>query len=263
MFSEQDHTFALCAYKESPYAEECLKSLLGQTVRSSILIATSTPNTMLEELAAKYEVPLYVSGNEPSIKGDWNHAVARAETPLVTIAHQDDIYCPAYTERMLAGVNAAEKPLIFFTNYGELRAEGRVDENTLLSTKRRLLAPIARTGASSDTKIKRRIISLGNAICCPSVTYNRSALPDPLFTSDMKSNLDWDAWERFSRLDGSFVYAKEILMYHRVHEESETSRLIHDNTRTGEDFEMLSRFWPKPMARLINLAYERGQKSNG
>ena len=39
-----DHTFAICAYKESPYLEECIKSLKNQTIKSNILIATSTPN---------------------------------------------------------------------------------------------------------------------------------------------------------------------------------------------------------------------------
>ena len=38
------HTFAVCAYGESPYLEECVQSLLAQKVRTRILIATSTPN---------------------------------------------------------------------------------------------------------------------------------------------------------------------------------------------------------------------------
>ena len=38
------HTFAVCAYKESPYLEACIQSLLDQTVRTDIIVATSTPN---------------------------------------------------------------------------------------------------------------------------------------------------------------------------------------------------------------------------
>ena len=52
-------------------------------------------------------------------------------------------------------------------------------------------------------------------------------------------------------------------MHHRIHEESETSNLIRDNTRTKEDLAMLMRFWPAPVARLINVVYARGQRSNG
>ena len=47
------HTFAVCAYKESPYLENCLKSLKNQTVKSSIIMTTSTPNVFIKSLAEK------------------------------------------------------------------------------------------------------------------------------------------------------------------------------------------------------------------
>ena len=46
-YSGRDHTFAVCAYGESPYLEECVRSLLDQNVKSRILIATSTPNARI------------------------------------------------------------------------------------------------------------------------------------------------------------------------------------------------------------------------
>ena len=42
--SKTNHTFVICAYKESPYLEECIQSLQAQTVSSQILMVTSTPN---------------------------------------------------------------------------------------------------------------------------------------------------------------------------------------------------------------------------
>lgn len=42
MFSPADHTFAVCAYRESPYLDECVESLLAQTVRTNVIVATST-----------------------------------------------------------------------------------------------------------------------------------------------------------------------------------------------------------------------------
>ena len=38
------HTFAVCAYKESPYLEECIQSVQNQTVQSKVIMTTSTPN---------------------------------------------------------------------------------------------------------------------------------------------------------------------------------------------------------------------------
>ncbi len=264
MFSPASHTFVVCAYGESPYLAECVSSLMSQSVRTDVIMATSTPNELISDVASKFDVPLYVSGQEPGICSDWNHALSCVTTPLATIAHQDDVYSPTYAEHMLSGMNRAKDPLIYFTNYGELRDGVEVDENGLLTVKRLLLRPLSkRGGISSDHSVKRRILSVGSSICCPSVSFNLPALPSPLFVSTMKSNLDWETWERLARLDGSFVYDEAILMHHRIHGGSETSALIHDNTRTEEDLAMLQKFWPSPVARLINKVYSKAQSSNG
>lgn len=262
-YTPSDHTFVVCAYGESPYLSECVRSLKGQTVPTHVIMATSTPNPLIERVAFEEGVPLYLSGEAPGIARDWNHALSRVTTPLATIAHQDDTYAPRYAEHMLEGMGRATRPLIFFTNYGELRDGVEVDDNTLLRIKRLLLRRLERTGGVSDrTSVKRGILSLGSSICCPSVTFNLPALPDPPFVSSMRSNLDWEAWERFSRLEGSFVYDPEVLMHHRIHEGSETSALIRDNTRSAEDLAMLEKFWPRPVARALNALYGLGQRSN-
>ena len=59
-----EHTFAVCAYKESPYLEECIESLKGQSVRSNILIATSTPNEYIKNIAEKNNIPYFINEGE-------------------------------------------------------------------------------------------------------------------------------------------------------------------------------------------------------
>ena len=54
------HTFVICAYKESKYLEDCIKSLKAQEVKSDIKIATSTPNEYIYSIADKEFV---ISGN--------------------------------------------------------------------------------------------------------------------------------------------------------------------------------------------------------
>lgn len=264
MYTASSHTYIVCAYGESPYLAECITSLQAQTVASTIAVATSTPNSLIAKVAQNAGVPVYESGKAPGIASDWDHALSRASTPLVTIAHQDDTYCPTYTEHMLSGMNRVSDPLIFFSNYGELRNGVEVNDSKLLNTKRILLKPITKhDGVSNNAKTKRRILSLGNAICCPSITFNMERVPQGLFSSSvLKSNLDWEAWERLARTDGAFIYDQEVLMHHRIHEGSETSALIRDNTRTAEDLAMLKKFWPAPVATLINRVYAMGQKSN-
>ena len=261
-FTALDHTFVVCAYQESPFLEHCIQSLRQQTVQSNIIMTTATPSDFLEEIARQYQLPLIVNPKKPGIGSDWNFGLAQATTPLVTIAHQDDIYTPHYLEKMLQALNRSKNPLIGFTDYCELRGDQVVADNRLLKTKERLLRPLRIRKFCQVRWIRRRVLSLGCSICCPSVTYVKPRLPSPLFETKYKSDLDWQAWEKLSRLKGSFAYCHEPLMYHRIHETSATTEIIGDNQRTQEDFEMLCQFWPQWLAKKINRIYAKSQDSN-
>ena len=52
----KNHTFVICAYKESPYLEACIRSLKKQTVASAICLATSTPSDYLKNICEKYDM---------------------------------------------------------------------------------------------------------------------------------------------------------------------------------------------------------------
>ena len=68
------HTFAICAYKDSPYLESCIKSLKKQTVYSSIILCTSTPSPYIQGMADKYGIPVFARDGQSDIQTDWNFA---------------------------------------------------------------------------------------------------------------------------------------------------------------------------------------------
>lgn len=256
------HTFVICAYKESEYLEACIESLQQQTVPSQILISTSTPNDYIKGIAESYGFPLFINEGPSSIAHDWNFAYSKVATPYLTIAHQDDIYLPKYTETALQMFSEATKPLIFFSDYGELRGSEPVFKNGLLRMKRFLLFPMRLKGFRNNRFVRRRCLSLGDPICCPAVSYAKENLPNPVFRHGYRSDLDWEAWERLSKLQGAFLYSKEALMLHRVHADSETSAVLQDNVRIQEDYEMFCKFWPKWIAKIITKFYAKSEKSN-
>ena len=53
-YTGDDLTFVVCAYKECAYLEECIRSLLHQRVRAKVMIATSTPNSHIQQIAERY-----------------------------------------------------------------------------------------------------------------------------------------------------------------------------------------------------------------
>lgn len=262
-FGAKDYTFVICAYKESPYLEECICSLKKQKLPVNIILVTSTPNRHIEELVQKYQLPYYINTGKAGIAEDWNFGLSKAGGKVVTIAHQDDIYEPDFAWKILKNINRHEKPLIAFTDYGELRNDERVTANRLLKVKRVMLFPMRSRKLQRIRFVRRRILSFGSPICCPSVTFVKGNLPEVIFTPGYRSDVDWQAWEKLSRLKGAFVYCKDILMFHRIHEESATTAIIADNDRTKEDFEMFCRFWPKWIARIIEHFYQKGEDSNG
>ena len=93
-YTGKDHTYVICAYRESDYLEECICSLMKQKVKSNIIMVTSTFNEFLHKLSHKYNIPLFVNLGEAGISGDWNFGLSKVKTPIATIAHQDDIYEP-------------------------------------------------------------------------------------------------------------------------------------------------------------------------
>ena len=256
------HTFVICAYKESPYLGECIRSLLGQSVKSRILMVTSTPNDSIRRTAEKYKIPLIINEGEGGIVQDWNFAYKQADTPYVTIAHQDDVYFPEYTEQMLGQMKKERRPLIWFSDYAEIRNGKIVRKNKLLQTKRLMLIPLRFSTFWKSRFIRRRVLSFGCPICCPSVTFARENLPKTVFQVGFRSAEDWQAWERLSKLKGSFIYNKGIFVGHRIHQDSETSHILQDNQRQKEDYTMFCKFWPKWIARILTKAYSESEKSN-
>lgn len=256
------HMFAIVAYKESAYLEECILSLKNQTVASDILVCTSTPNAFIEGLCEKHRLPLSVSKGTGGIDGDWNDALMAAEAEYVTLCHQDDVYESGYGEAIEKAIQKHDDHLILFTDYMELRAGEKWAKSKMLFIKRLLLWPVRPTLFQNSRLMKRMALRFGNAICCPSVTYHKAVLPLPLFEKGFKSNLDWQTWEKLSRMDGRFTYIAKKLMCHRIHEGSTTSEIIRENLRTKEDEAIFSLFWPKGIARRLAKLYAASEKEN-
>lgn len=231
-------------------------------MKSNIIMVTSTPNKFLMELSEKYAIPLHTNMGEGGIAGDWNFGLSMVRTPIATIAHQDDVYEPWYTEKILQYMNRGKHPLICFTDYGEIRNGVKEKSNRLLNVKRMMLVPLRPGWASKSVFLRRRVLSFGSPISCPTVSYFLPNLPLPVFASDYKSDLDWQAWEKISRRKGDFLFCKEICMYHRIHEESTTTEVLQEHERCKEDLEMFMKFWPKGIAGILEWFYKNSEKSN-
>jgi len=260
-YTGDDLTFVVCAYKECAYLEECIRSLLHQRVRAKVMIATSTPNSHIQQIAERYGLEVRVNACGGQVR-DYNFALAQAQTPLVMLAHQDEIFLPEYTKKVLDNLNISKRPIIAFTNYMEMHNDiPDTVPSVLVRIKRLLLLPLKFRLLGKTVFGKRLVQCLGDPITHPTVVCVKKELPKKVFREKYKASMDWDLWERLSKQEGSFVYVQDVLLYHRMNEDNQTVNLIRTtNTRAREEYEILCRFWPRPIAGIIMHFYGRSVK---
>lgn len=254
------HTFVVLAYKQSPYLEQCIKSVTHQRYGSAVVIATSTPNAYISALAAKYGLRVAVNHGEKGIGPDFDFALSAADTELITIAHQDDVYDYDYSAAVVDYHRAHGGCSIIFTRYYDIKGSANVYKSLNFTVKNILLWPL--NISRSSRFCKRLSLALGDPIGCPAVTFVNGHFNRPVFGSGLKCNVDWAAWEQLSRQGYAFGYVKQPLMGHRIHTASTTSEIIEANLRTQEDFLLFQRFWPKPIAKLLARLYRNSERNN-
>jgi len=260
-----DHTFAIPVYREAPQLAVLIESLRAQNPqgRSAILIATSTPSPELESFARRHALALHINPHRADIAADWNFALGAAQTELVTLAHQDDIFAPSYVAALAGGLRRHPDALFAFCDYSEHTAAGARPANINLRIKQSLRhRAFGARESIAQPRDKLRLLSLGNPICCPSVMFNRSTLVDFSFPAGFKTNLDWMAWLELARRPGGFVYVRESLVSKGVHPGSETTATIANRAREREDRAIFDLLWPKPVAVLLAFVYRLGYLAN-
>lgn len=268
MQQEIIHTFAVCAYKDSPYLEECLRSVTSQTVKSEVICCTSTPSSYIRELTARYQVPLYVRDGASNIREDWMFAYGKAQGRFVTIAHQDDRYRSDYAEKLLKAWKKYPDLLLFASDYLTIRMTEKEGEmkaipepfNMVWLVKKILRLPLRFHSLADRTWIKRSSVWFGNSICCPSCTYNKEQIGDDMFHSEYDFALDWDNLYELAGKKGRFICSEKPLIAYRVHAAATTKACIEDNRRSADEMAMFRKMWPDWMVKILMHFYRKAYK---
>jgi len=257
------HSFAVMAYKDSPYLADCIRSLQNQTAKSNIYVTTSTPSNYIDDISKEFGIEVLETKSGLGIGHDWNFSFSHAKTKYVTLAHQDDVYDPAYTENCLRTSEKFKDTLICFTSYGEILVNSLREKNLTIVTKEILLRILMPFKDNLKGQFAKKLsVAFGNSISCPGVMYNKELLGDFKFSDQYTINLDWDAWLRMSSMNGRFVYVPKQLFKHRIHAESATTEGLKANVRQREDFDIFCRIWPKFIAGILSKFYAGSYKSN-
>jgi glycosyltransferase involved in cell wall biosynthesis len=249
------HAFVVLAYGASPYLAGCLRSLRAQTRPSPIIVTTSTPSEAIAAAAREAGAELRVNPERRGIAADWNFALQAADARYLTLAHQDDLYAPAFTETTLDLFARHPEGALAFTSQREIDDQG-APRASRVSRVQRLLeaATLGRREVAAGLRM-RLFLSFGNPLPCSSVTFDRRRLPSFAFAEGFASNLDWEAWWSLLQQGHVFLHAPEPLVLRRRNALTETSRQIAGGGRAREDRAMFSRIWPAPLDRALAALY--------
>ncbi len=221
------HTFAICAYGESPYLEQCIRSLLNQTVKSRVICCTATPSPWLRTLTKKY--------------------------------HQDDIYRKNYTEELLRAYKKWPDMTVFASDYLTIRMRnGKAEDDSMnlpWLVKKVLRLPLRVKPLSGRNWVKKTALLFGNSICCPSCTYHKERIGEEMFDSSYRYALDWDNLLDLAEREGRFVVSEKPLIAYRIHDGSATKALIVNRERFSEEESMFRKMLPGFAADLILRFY--------
>lgn len=263
------HTFAICAYQDSPYLEACIRSVTTQSQPTNVILCTSTPSAYIRSLAEQYRIPMYVREGESDIQADWNFAYEMADSRYVTIAHQDDLYSRSYVKTLARYLQKYPDTSLFTTDYVTVKDHQLVFGERLVRIKKLLRLPLRIPRLNHISWVKKAALCFGNSICCPACTYRKAASkkngaegsPKPFFDSECRFALDWDHLITMAEEPGRFICAEKPLVYHRLHKDAATNVCMKNSIRFQEEQQMFSRLWPEPAVRLLMKYYQKAYDS--
>jgi glycosyltransferase involved in cell wall biosynthesis len=252
-------SFVIPAYRQSPFIEECICSLLNQTVACEIIIATSTPNEFIAKIASKYNITILINSNGGSIAKDWNFAINQGSGDLIVLAHQDDLYEKEFAKDYLHFYDEHPSAGLIFCQMDEL-INGQLIRNGKREKIKNLLRRFAfgKNSIIADLWAYRRLLGFGCPVPCPAVAFSKRVTKNLIFSDQFSVNLDWDTWVRLASKKVPFGYIRKVLMTHRIHSDAETQIGIIEKRREKEDLQLFSLFWPPPIAKLLLALYKFG-----
>jgi len=208
------------------YLSEMLESVLqqdpGRDQMQIEVVDDCSPHvdvvSMVHRLAGD-RVRVFTNDSNLGLARCWNRCIERSAGRWVHLLHQDDRLHSRFYKSMESLISTHPEAMVAFCQHEFIDSSGKV---TGVPPPLQEAAGCLRGGVKT--------LAVKNKMQCPAVLVRRDAYEQAGgFDPQLKYVVDWEMWMRLaSRFQ--VVYTTDVLASHRVHSESESSRL----SDTGE-----------------------------
>ena len=210
-------TIALPVYKRTDYVRSALNSAVNQTIKCSIvLIDNNSPHRDFEAIVNEYpDADIRYVRTDETVPQDenFNNSFRYAETPWVTVLHDDDMLHVQYVEfckKIIERYGESVGGIIFGSLVGEEEWKN-VNEKKVLTDQIKKLNPA---------------FFHFRHIPFPGVLVKKdTALELGGFINDLYPIADFDFWYRYSKRE-QFYKVDQLLSYYRISPTQSTNNLV-------------------------------------
>ncbi|MEZ5987634.1 MAG: glycosyltransferase [Planctomycetota bacterium] len=229
-------TILIPCWNAGDHLEPLLRSLLAQRRAPAALVlvddGSDDGSPARARAVAGDRVRVVEGGERRGLSGNWNRALALADTELLALAHQDDVYDEDWLGVMEDALDAAPEAGFAHCRARAIDDDGRAVDSPVEGYKRRFFADIDH----ADLGALYRRLYAGNFVCCPSIVY-RTALFGRVgpFDDGLRFTADWDLAFRTLLAGVPFVAVDRVLLGYRRHRTSATAAQRHSLNRYEEE----------------------------
>lgn len=232
-------TVAVPVYNGARFLARTLESLLAQEHDAFDVVAIDDRSTD-DSAAIAESLRVRVVRNEVrrGLAGNWNAAFALASTPLLVIAHQDDVYEPAFLATAERLLETHPRAFIAHTRAQYVDERERPAGNAASRFKDSFWPADEPYEREPDAEL--RMLHGGNYIICPAVMYRMSAVTKiGAFNERYRFVPDWEYWLRGLLAGFTITGTHARLVKWRRHDESATRQEEATLRRYDEELELL------------------------
>jgi len=246
-------TIALPVYKRTDFVKSALDSAVKQTVPCSILlIDNNSPHDEFKQIVDSYEgVDIKYIKTKETVPQDenFNNCFRYAETPWVTVLHDDDMlhcqfveYCQSLMDKYGEDVGGVMVPSFV----GE-------QEWAEIYTQKEM---------TDDIRFIREPYFYFNTVPFPGVLVKRDvALKIGGFNNKLFPIADFDFWYRYSR-EMPMVYIAQPMAFYRISPSQSTNSMVHDMINNIYEYRLRLIKQGKKNNRLTRLGLEHARIEN-